>query len=376
MRKVLISVTFLHTTLGLRLPRSHNLQELASSEINTDLPSESSVQHTNIDGELSVEEFTSSEISSGFPSRTLVQLAQVDVKFPTENTCAADVELKILWTGFGSKITNLMNQIGLAIYGRFSVTLGHKSFFMDQWKSLFKQTLPICNTTFIQQKKTPTLPHYQATMGTHFFRSLAKVDQKFVVNFKRAIYSKFYQLNDETNARITQHLQNVGLFSETKYIGVHLRRGDKYKEAKPVPYDIYGSEIKENAKQLVRASANLYSHYIEVSKRVKLAIEEQSDLKTIYLATDDAQAKKAMLSILGEGYKILGAQAKTWNGNTNSYASDDYMLNVLADVEALRRSHVFIGTASSNFGRLVYFLRHPKKKSISLDRSGDWLHKV
>jgi len=49
------------------------------------------------------------------------------------------------------------------------------------------------------------------------------------------------------------------------------------------------------------------------------------------------------------------------------------MLVLLTDLEGLRRSSVFIGTASSNMGRLVYFLRGPHLPTISLDDDGDFL---
>jgi len=50
-------------------------------------------------------------------------------------------------------------------------------------------------------------------------------------------------------------------------------------------------------------------------------------------------------------------------------------MTLLADIEAMRRATVFVGTASSNIGRLVYYLRPRGSATISVDDEGDWLRR-
>jgi hypothetical protein len=53
------------------------------------------------------------------------------------------------------------------------------------------------------------------------------------------------------------------------------------------------------------------------------------------------------------------------------FGEEEEEKNVLTDVTALVRSTGFIGTASSNIDRLVYFQRDPSKATLSLDEGGN-----
>jgi len=98
---------------------------------------------------------------------------------------------------------------------------------------------------------------------------------------------------------------------------------------------------------------------------------KDDQVRTVWLATLDGAAESAFREILGAGYEIktLNQTAGQWNHNANSYYHPGAaaVYDLLTDIEALRRSHTFIGTASSNIGRVVYFLRQPGSISISLD---------
>lgn len=319
--------------------------------------------------------FAAKEASAGFPGRESLQLADADIKTP-ENACKTDMPLMFLHSGFGSKMSNLMNQVGLATYGHFSAALAGNSPFLSVWKKHFKQTLPICASSANGKGITQN--------AFHFFNALKEKDPKFLADFKREIYRKHYQLNEDTTSQISDTLTKLGLTG--KYIGVHIRRGDKNRgEAAKTPDEQYEDAIRESADLSIERTDELsdeemYEQYFQQATQVKDEIDKLSvlqNVKTVYLASDDEMGKRAIANVLGEHYSIKDLKSKEWGGSKSSasaYANDDNMLTVLTDIEALRRATVFIGTASSNYGRTVFYLRKDEEKSVALDYAGDWLH--
>merc|ERR1719414_949089 len=91
-------------------------------------------------------------------------------------------------------------------------------------------------------------------------------------------------------------------------------------------------------------------------------------IRLVYLASDDPLASQQIQSALGDHAHVIEQPRVNETGYTSrGYADEGDLMTVLIDVEALRRATVFIGTASSNIGRLVYFLRDKGSPSVSLD---------
>jgi hypothetical protein len=199
---------------------------------------------------------------------------------------------------------------------------------------------------------------------------------------KRAVSKKIYQLNDDTLNRVEENMKQIGFSSEVKTIGVHIRRGDKAKEAEPIDDEKYAEEIQHQETKMgdlykesdhAWGKADLDVYYSKKAAQIKTEAAKYPDVKTVYLASDDPLAHDAIKKALGDEYKIIGAAAEEWTKEkeASQYSDEQSMLNVLTDVEALKRSEVFIGTASSNMARMIYFMRDAEKKSVSLDE--DWL---
>ncbi len=96
----------------------------------------------------------------------------------------------------------------------------------------------------------------------------------------------------------------------------------------------------------------------------------------MFVATDDGAILKELRTLLGVGRLVIalpGTEART--GHFQIHVNQGYMKQnrgavyaLLADVTALKDATWFIGTFSSNFGRMVHVLRKASPRtSISLD---------
>lgn len=347
MMKTFIFIAFLHASCSLRFSLRSTAPDLTA-----------------------VTNATNLEKKKGYPSRNIIDPNSLSIN-TADDACSSDIIVQTLNFGFGCKVNSFMNQILLAAYGHHTVALSGRHPFMKQWKAHFKDTLPYCDSKITQT----------ASASGGFFKGLSKVDPKFATDMKRAVYKKIYQLKDDSQNRVEETLKKLGFSEEVKMIGVHMRRGDKIKESPPIDDETYANEIQQSSTigDLYKESDHIWSkqdlelYYSKKAQLVKLEADKHPDVKTVYLASDDVLARDALKRILGDTYNIIGTSAQAWDEGENKqmYSDTDILFNLLTDVEALKRSEVFLGTGSSNLGRTVYFLRDENKKSVSLDE--DWL---
>jgi len=255
-------------------------------------------------------------------------------------------------SGFGSKVNNYMNQLAFAAYAHYTVAMWSPSQFDGTWNAFFETTLPVCKHK--EEEEYPGIEH-GARM---FWQELSKKQltsekpgakeeerREYVISMKRETYKAHYKYNQKTADHIEEALKKAEL--PAKFFGIHIRTGDKSRE-KTAGTDV---SIEAYAKKILE--------------------HKDEGIRTVWLATVDPEAEATLQKALGDEYKIkvVSSGDGQWArepGNTYSEGSDK-MYNVLIDVEALRRSTHFIGTASSNMGRLVYFLREPQSSSVSMD---------
>lgn len=328
------------------------------------------------------------EIAAGLPLRKSMDLNNLPMKH-LENPCEADMLVGLLPTGLGSKMNRLMDHIGLASYGGFSFALGGKTNFMAEWKELFSQTLPICESAGKDWKhKYGNWEGPFRDLSVKFTKELKEKDPAFIIDLRRALYKKFFKLADQTQHRVTETLKEIGYPDDNQVIAVHIRRGDKKKEASPVENEKYGNEIvnavrtiplrNEGEESVTLNAEKQHAYYGSVARKIKDAIEEHgTQIKKVFIGSDDSEVQEAMAKILGETYEIIGFKSKEWKGTGRSkemYGDHDYMYGVLTDIEAFKRSAFFIGTGSSGFSQIAYFLRDGNQKSVSMDE--EWLNRV
>lgn len=100
----------------------------------------------------------------------------------------------------------------------------------------------------------------------------------------------------------------------------------------------------------------------------------QSGARKVYVASDDPRAFKALQGIfMSELEMVQQPPVSRRLLEDRTYGDDAATISLLTDIVALRRASVFIGTASSNIGELVYYLRRGKS-CVSMDSEGDWMN--
>jgi hypothetical protein len=287
--------------------------------------------------------------------QTLVQRGQKD-------PCSAQVlsSFGIPGVGFGSRINNLVNEMWLALYANASLAVCDTPFKVRQWEPFFENPLGVagCKARLCTQELRvavhqdgPGMWGYSTWMP-YYSQLLAKQQRVYMDYLKRFLYPKVFTLKKSVEEQINRTL--LAAFAglrNIKYIAVHIRHGDKWKEATPLPVTTYAEKVKEYIKK--------------------------TGIKLVYVASDDVKAAPGMQEALGnEGTVVLqprlDPEAYSYTSLYNATSSAPELC-LLTDIMALVRSHVMIGTASSNVGRVVYFLRAPSMITISLDKKGDWL---
>jgi len=196
---------------------------------------------------------------------------------------------------------------------------------------------------------------------------LSTVDREYQDDFKRFLYPLVWTVNSNTWNRVHTEWRKAGLDVSRPYVGVHLRRGDKFTEASPVEIGAYADAIRpwlesSNSGGCARQGASLKDVVGEELGARKI--------EQVFLCSDDELAAEELQTALGNRVRIVTPPPS--DTKTRSYDSEESILGVITAVEGLRRAHVFVGTASSNLGRLVFFLRPKGSRAISLDRGGQW----
>lgn len=185
-------------------------------------------------------------------------------------------------------------------------------------------------------------------------------DREYLEDFKRFLYPFVWTVNSKTWNHVHTELRRAGL-------DMHLRRGDKFTEASPVETGVYADAIRPWLEP---------SHFNERGRQGASLIDdvgrelEARQIEQVFLCSDDEIAAEKLQTALGNRVHIVTPPPS--DTKTRSYDSEESILGVITAVEGLRHAHVFVGTASSNIGRLVFFLRPKGSKAISLDRGGNW----
>lgn len=158
---------------------------------------------------------------------------------------------------------------------------------------------------------------------------------------KRALLSHVFRLTPTTKRSIDK----LGMAPPEAYVAFHIRRGDKLvSEAKAVEVDKYMLAL-----QAIR-----------------------NDIKHIYLATDDHAVVKELQSKYKDYifYSLCpenqsGYRQSSFNTADLSHKKTE-TLRLLADIQNIQGAEIFIGTFSSNIGRLIALLKGIEN-CISLD---------
>lgn len=302
--------------------------------------------------------------------------------------CASDVPLTANKWGFGSKINNLVNVLWVAVYLGASVSWRLPDPFLQPWSEHFDNKIGL--SVHVCSADPRDWVHYTRLYvdSRMWSEKLTAVDGQYMADLKRFITGQLWTLKAATLSRINDRLAAAGLQEGKPYIGVHIRHGDKGEEAELLPVAEYANSVLAQAAQrsFLQIRANTSAAWdpftmTSLATRIKHAAR-RANLDTVYLASDDPSALRGLTVALGDQAPLRVLQAPEAGrqecnlgatGKECPFDEEDSLISLLTDVEALRRSSTFIGTASSNLGRLVYFLRASDQPSVSLDDGGDFM---
>lgn len=184
--------------------------------------------------------------------------------------------------------------------------------------------------------------HHVSTIANQ----LAKQHPVSEFTFYRHLANSLWKLNPHTSKAVSKVFSAARL-RPGRYIAIHIRRGDKRREVK-LP------RIKKYAK----------------SVRILARKDEP-----IFIATDDGAVLYEMRKRLPDRKIVSLPSAIKRTGHLQAEQNRIWMkrryddvVDLLTEIELMRRGRIFIGTFSSNLGRLVYLLRNSDNRdSVSLD---------
>lgn len=165
------------------------------------------------------------------------------------------------------------------------------------------------------------------------------------VRLAREAAARIWTLNGQTRSEVSKIHAHVPVL-RGRYIGAHVRRGDKIREVRPV-------------------SLKRYAH----------AIRCIHPTLPVFVASDEGTSIIRLRAMLAPRPVFALPRAEGRRGHYQREANRRYLKRnrgvvseLLAEIEALRGATWFVGTFSSNLGRLVHVLRNaPPNTSVSLD---------
>lgn len=137
-------------------------------------------------------------------------------------------------------------------------------------------------------------------------------------------------------------------YMDGKYVAIHVRRGDKAREVRSVNLRAYADAVTLLARRG----------------------------EPVFIATDDGSVVPYLRDLLHPSHRVItlnsvmGRTGHRQGEHNRGWMKTRYgtVVDLLAEIEAMRRARVFIATFSSNLARLVHVLRKADEHdSISLD---------
>lgn len=271
--------------------------------------------------------------------------------------------------GFGSEFNAMVfsilycltNNIEFFLCSRFSNIAVDKG-----WQDYFLPFCPETDNSLLAKSNWKVSKNISGKLGKYLLKGMLSIanlryvlltDDVFWKSFNRDFLSKRFDLptyylkdvdsytackkiaqsiwkyNSDTEEEIEKRLKDLNIGAN--YIGFHIRRGDKEKEV----------------------------DFIDLGKWCSLAREIDPKIKKIFVASDDfrvieeIQAKNPdweVFSLCQTSRR--GYVQKEFNSKSADMRKND-IISFLTDIEVLRKSDYFIGTFSSNVGRLMALLK-------------------
>jgi len=254
--------------------------------------------------------------------------------------------------GLGSNFNNFVNELVVAIYTGKPVALCAPPNVRDVWGLYFQDPgFSRCDKCDFRAGQ-----HWDDAWAVGFSVSRDQ-DHTQVAEVKRFLYHKMFQLDASMAVAVKKMMHTLGLVDQ-RFVGVHVRRGDRILNAPPIPIANYAATVMKLCQQVAT--------------------------NNVYVASDDATIVAQLQTALGFSFKVVAQPRLSTEAGykLRGDASREKVVpaiveeeeaNLLVDIMLLVQADAFAGTASSNIGRFVYFMRDPSKPTVSLDEHGDFL---
>lgn len=256
--------------------------------------------------------------------------------------------------GFGAKINNMVTAVINALTQEPPLSLAlvvdeGNEFHQGMWLRHFTNGLDIPTCT----KPTGSVKSgdiHLETVERQIYLEACKygpIGKHPIESFRmrHALFSKFFKLNTNTSNAIKTTLANLNLGGN--YIGVHIRHGDKIADAVPIASAKYAEPVRTHAKKY--------------------------NISTVFVASDDptaaADLQKALPAMTVKSVPRLQAKEYAYDALGRD---DEANLAFLTDIVGLWKSKIFIGTGTSNIGRMIYFLREEMQKEDGISADAEW----
>jgi hypothetical protein len=278
--------------------------------------------------------------------------------------------------GFASEINNMLSAILYCLENNIEFILFSKSWTARYDKGWGDYFLPFCkeytNILFYRQsvfsikgkerisnfvQKGILRNHYNAHDLWTKIRSSEIMEQEFdipelgikgdIYHAKRAILNMVLRFNNDIIKDRTA--QSELLIQMKPYVSLHIRRGDK---------------VTGNLKE---ADIVSLSKYVEQIEKIK------PNISNVFIATDDYSVIEEFKKICPVDWQIITFCERNNKGydeagflSKNSEETKTDMISLFNDLHFLAESEYFIGTYSSNIGRLIALIKG-QDKCHSLD---------
>jgi len=354
--------------------------------------------------------FITHQIKTGYDSGT--ELSNFATTFASMETPVEPCNAQLLSmgleqvAGFGSRVNGFVDELMIAIYGGYTMSLcdhvDSRHFVRDTWLQHFNLPAPlrICNST-LACATSPAFPGEGLSMlGRKLRHCMARPsteNRAYLLRGRSYIINQIFRLKGHTRLKVDRILQSRGISANEDYIGVHIRHGDKWTEAELIPTSSYGevvtnfTQAPQQDKTVQASPQRLQQQHLHhghanqgggtafLSAKIQRAVQairekaQVSLIRKVYVASDDPGAYRELQAQLGREFTVIRQPPVPSDiYRDRIYNDDDKILPILTDIVALQHASLFIGTASSNVGELVYYLRYGRD-AVSLDDDGDMM---
>jgi hypothetical protein len=265
--------------------------------------------------------------------------------------------------GFYSEINSLISGYIYAQRKGYEFQVESKDsplYFSEGFYHYFEATPPLPPS-----RQDPAVERIEAKgMGCKIFNQIRS--EAYTFQEKQKAFSKILTLTEPTHHKIQRKIKSLNL--PRHYTALHVRRGDKIGEKK-------AWTSKSGQHESERYEIADYFAPLKTNKNITL-----SEIENVFIMTDDykvIQEFSAFLLKLKSAIQIYTMCNPESDGHSTidrlvekNYFAEDEVIELLSEIEIVRKSEYFLGSFKSNLARYVKLIHDCPDNCLSVD--GIW----